>query len=334
MLNYQDYECIFYIARRLKGNNREICSSTFTRRILASMLLFLSCGWSAGSYALSNVKMQDRYRDYLATRDVRELPFTLSSDEEKGIVSVGVTTFLPGIPFELFAERLSMVSEWCEFVPLHLNIKACQFDHKDGQTRLGFYVGVKGHLTPDQADLLMLNFNARVEDSVLLISFFSDSGPYGSSNIGFEFRAIEGDGGVYLEFDLSSKPGLIESVAKLYLATVARHKVGFSVVGETWLGDTKYVGGQRGGSERNIVRYLLAIQTYFETLDVEPEDERYRQRLERWFDYTEKYKRQLYEMDREDYISIKSRERNNQTILMAALESGEKAVYGPEKDEK
>ena len=180
----------------------------------------------------------------------------------------------------------------------------------------------------------MLSFDASTENAVLVIQFKADSGPYGSSRIQFDFRAIEGEDGVYLEFDLASKPGLIESLAKLYLATVARHKVGFSVVGETWTGEPKYVGGQRGGSERNLVRYLLAIQTYFETLDIEPEDERYRQRLETWFDYTEKYSRQLHELDKDEYISIKLQERNNQKILMAALESGTRAVYAPEKEEK
>lgn len=301
---------------------------------VAAALFFFSVSFSSAADTVTRADMQSRYKDYLVAREAESLPFTLSSTEKKGIVSVGVTTFIPDIPFELFAERLSMVSEWCEFVPLHLNIKACKFDVKDGQTRLGFYVGVKGHLTPDEADLLVLDFDAKVEDSVLLIEFTSESGPYGSSDIAFEFRAIEGDGGVYLEFDLASRPGLMEGLAKLYLATVARNKVGFSVVGKTWTGDIKYVGGQRGGSERNIVRYLLAIQTYFETLDIKPEDERYRQRLEHWFDYTEKYKRQLHEMDKETYMSIKLRERSNQKILMAALETGEKPVYTPPKDEK
>ena len=265
---------------------------------IAVVLVSATLVWCNPVHAITHAEMQSRYQDYLAALEPDSLPFTLSSTEKRGIVSVGVTTFMPDISFDLFAERLTMISEWCEFVPLHLNIKACRFDEKDGQSRLGFYVGVKGHLTPDEADLLVLNFDSKIEDSVMSVDFAAESGPYGSSEIAFELRAIEGNGGVYLEFDLSSRPGLIEGLAKLYLATVARHKVGFSVVGKTWSGETKYVGGQRGGSERNIVRYLLAIQTYFETLDIEPEEERYRRRLEHWFDYTEKYKRQLHEMDK------------------------------------
>ena len=72
--------------------------------------------------------------------------------------------------------------------------------------------GVKTRSGHYEADLLVLDFDAKVEDSVLLIDFSAESGPYGSSDIAFEFRAIEGDGGVFaqqLELELEQTPELL-----------------------------------------------------------------------------------------------------------------------------
>ena len=77
-----------------------------------------------------------------------------------------------------------------------------------------------------------------------------------------------------------------------------------------------------------MLRYLLAIETYFETLDL-PQQERFFERLQRWFDATEQFHDQLYELDRQDYIDNKIRERENQLVLQAALENGEEPDFRP-----
>ena len=164
-------------------------------------------------------------------------------------------------------------------------------------------------------------------DNVLQVRFNAQTGPFGSSNHDFQIRAIEGDGGVYFEFDLSSEPGLVANLAKIYLATVARSKIGFSEAGKTWLGKPDYVRGQRGVSERNIVRYLFAVRAYFGTIDSESSEQGYFNRLVWWFDLTTIYPRQLYEMSKGDYLAIKMRERINQFILMGALKNNTLPVY-------
>ena len=65
-----------------------------------------------------------------------------------------------------------------------------------------------------------------------------------------------------------------------------------------------YVGGQRGVVERNTMRYYLAIDAYLRSLAAPPA-ERLEQRLRTWFDTTEKYPRQLHEVERADYLQMK-----------------------------
>jgi hypothetical protein len=291
------------------------------------LMLLLTVAGDQKVYAQTRSDMQMRFDTFLATQTADSLPFTLRSTEQGGAISTSVETFLEGIPFPLFAERLSRVEEWCEFVPLHLNIKACLHEVGDDISKLGFYVGVKGYLAPDKADLLLLDFQSELIDDVLKVNFWAKSGPLGSSNYDFRIRAIEADGGIYFEFDLSSEPGLLANVAKLYLATVARSKIGFSRDGTSWTGKPKFVRGQRGGAERNIVRYLLSIKAYFATLDIEPENQRYQERLTWWFDLTQVYPEQLYEMSKGEYIDIKLRERKNQHILLESLQRNTIPVY-------
>jgi len=262
------------------------------------------------------------------------LPFLLNSSFSSELSKARVRTFIRGVALDLFAERLLQPAEWCEFIPLHLNIKACGFTETNQKNVVRFYAGVKDYVTPDDAHLLQLSFDAKKENDVFSADLFAADGPLDSTNIRFSIRAIDAEGeggsGVYVEFELSSEPGLTNTLARVYLATIARKKIGFSIKGETWSGKPKYVGGQRGAIERNLVRYLMAIETYFDTAaqfsGLSPDD-LYKQRIDRWYDRTDQYRRQLYELPRTEYISNKLKERENQKILQKALLANTEPVY-------
>ena len=106
-----------------------------------------------------------------------------------------------------------------------------------------------------------------------------------------------------------------------YLATLGSGKIGFTVIGQGRDGNPQYVGGVRGIAERNAVRYYLAIQAFLETLDA-PEAQRFEQRLERWFDLTERYKAQLHELERTEYLQYKRQEYQQQIEHQQALDAG------------
>ncbi len=278
--------------------------------------------------------MLQHFEAFRAERDAGTLPlpFALESVNNASYSHASIRYFLEDVDFAEFRSRLDQPAEWCEFIPLHLNIKACAYLEQQNRTKLRFYAGIKGYVTPNKAHLLELSFNTQETDGVYHVKLFAQDGPLDSSEINFIIRAIEieqpGWQGIYLEFDVASKPGLAANLARLYLATIARNKIGFSVEGKTWTGKPAYVTGQRGATERNIVRYLLSIETYFDTLDL-PLQDRFFQRLQSWFDATEQYHDQLYELDRQTYIDNKIRERENQLILQAALDKGEEPDFTP-----
>jgi hypothetical protein len=98
-----------------------------------------------------------------------------------------------------------------------------------------------------------------------------------------------------------------------YLATLGRDKIGFTLTG----GDAdnpEYIQGILGIVERNAVRYYLALQAYLETRQLQP-GLRFAAAAELWYDLTEQFHDQLYEMDRADYLDIKRRERIQQLRL-------------------
>ena len=76
------------------------------------------------------------------------------------------------------------------------------------------------------------------------------------------------------------------------------------------------MGGLRGAIERNTMRYYLAIESYLGSL-AQPPGRQFATRIERWFDATERYARQLHEMDRGSYLAMKQREYARQQSLAA-----------------
>ena len=276
--------------------------------------------------------LRQHYQEFNQARISGEnpLPFSLDSLNNVSDSRASIRYFLDDVEFDVFTRSMTSPEEWCEFIPLHLNIKACAYLERNGNQQLLFYAGIKGYITPEDAQLLQLKFNTAFEDGVFLVKLFAQDGPLDSANINFDIRAIpinDGDKqGVYLEFDLSSEPGLAASLMRVYLATIARKKVGFSIGGKDWRGNDELVRGPRGATERNIVRYLLAIETYFATMDVPPE-QRFMERLENWFDATEQFRRQLYELPRKEYIANKIKERFNQEILQTAIDNNMQPVY-------
>lgn len=302
-------------------------------RILLSALLLLALD-CLPAMAVSDLEEQMRrnYDEFSKTdpNQSQPLPFLLESTTNSRDSSASIRYFLDEVSMDIFVSRMGQPREWCEFIPLHLNIKACSYQERDGKIYLSFYVGIKGYLTPDKAHLLRLEFQTHQDGNVFLVKLFAEDGPLDSSHINFDIRAIGVDdgfrNGIYLEFDLSSIPGLAANLARIYLATVARKKIGFSVEGKTWSGKPKYVRGQRGATERNLVRYLLAIETYFSTLDV-PEASKFERRLENWFDATEQFRPQLFELEKSEYMSNKIRERKNQDILQLAVQQNIEPVY-------
>jgi hypothetical protein len=97
--------------------------------------------------------------------------------------------------------------------------------------------------------------------------------------------------------------------------------VGFTVIGTDRNGNPVYIGGPRGSIERNAVRYYFAIQSFMNTVRY-PEEIRFSMRISEWYDLTNRYRKQLFELDKENYLSFKTKEHKNQEILQRAIGKG------------
>lgn len=90
-----------------------------------------------------------------------------------------------------------------------------------------------------------------------------------------------------------------------YLATAGRDKVGFSIVGRPADGVPQYVRGAHSAIERNTMRYYLAIEAYLGALSL-PAPQRFDMRLAVWYAGVERYPRQLHDLERDEYLALKS----------------------------
>ncbi len=267
--------------------------------------------------------LASRYQALRATLSASPLgvPVLVSSVEEGNLVHGEVHAVLAQ-PLDTLASRLNKPREWCEVVLLHLNVKGCTHEQTGGRDWVTFYGGRKVYEATADAYPLRLAFAvvaARADH--LHVDLSAAAGPLGTSDYRISLSAIPTAQGSFMRFSYAFQSSVLSRLAaRTYLATVGRGKLGFTVIGTGNDGKPEYVAGQRGIVERNAVRYYLAIQSYLEGLALPPE-QRFEQTLQRWFELTERWPRQLQELDRAEYLSIKRRERAEQVKLQQSIDS-------------
>lgn len=215
--------------------------------------------------------------------------------------------------FAKVSDAFGSAANWCDIVFLHLNVKACVADGGDAQAGLRMYLGRRHFQTPGQATRVELQF--RVVDAGtrhLVTELSGERGPHGTGNFRMELEALPaGADRTLLRFRYGVELGALARTAMgIYLSTAGRHRIGFSMDEN----GQAPVRGLRGMIERNAMRFYLGLQAYLDTLHL-PENERVAARLEHWFDHTERYAKQLREIDRDAYLDQKQRELAQQRRL-------------------
>lgn len=248
------------------------------------------------------------------------VPLVVGSVEDGELVHGEVHALLAQ-PYDRLAARLSKPREWCDVALLHLNVKGCTHEQAAGRDWVTFYSGRKVYETTADAYPLRLAFGVVAAGADhLQVDLQAASGPMGTSDYRISLAAIPTAQGAFVRFSYAYRSSALSRLAaRTYLATLGRDKVGFTRVGSGGDGRPQYVTGQRGIVERNAVRYYLAIQAHLEgpTLASEP---RFEHTLQRWFELTERWPRQLHELDRAVYLSAKRRERAEQVKLQQAID--------------
>jgi len=228
-------------------------------------------------------------------------PMHIDSTESRNVLQGDVYAVLDH-PFGKVKEALQDPNAWCDIMLLPFNTKACRANGD----RLGVRIGRKYNQPVDQAYRLDFGFsNVAASSSYLESRLSAGQGPFGTRDYRITVQAVPLDGDrTFMHMSYAYGFGGIGRFAMhTYLATTGASKVGFTT------------DGMRGAVERNAMRYYLAIDAYLDTMDT-PQAQRVEKRINEWFSATERYPRQLHEMDRHTYVTMKRADYGQQTALV------------------
>jgi hypothetical protein len=236
-------------------------------------------------------------------------PLLLRSDEAPRRIEGEVFAVLDH-PFDTLAGALTDPLQWCEILILHLNTKGCRETQANGAPRIEIRVGKKEPQPPEDAELVAFDWRGATKraDYVSVVMDAAD-GPYDTRDYRLFVESVPLDAKhTFIHMGYAFSYGGASSVAmKLYLATFGRNKVGFTHDHPPNSKGEGFVGGVRGIVERNTMRYYLCIDSYLGALAAPPA-QRAEKAMTAWFDATERYARQLHELDRADYLRMKREE--------------------------
>jgi len=218
-------------------------------------------------------------------------------------------------PFATVNTALNDPDNWCDVLIQHVNTKYC---HASNQAKTSAMLSVNIGKKTEQAlsDAYRVEFDYKVMTSTpdyFEIELEAEQGPLSTKNYHISLEAVAIDGNrTFLHLTYSYSYGLAGRLAmKTYLATIARDKVGFTITGKQNSTEPAYVDGVRGVVERNTMRYYLAIDAYLGALAT-PAANQLDERLQRWFASTERYARQLHEVEWDEYVIMKRNEYKRQ----------------------
>jgi hypothetical protein len=221
-------------------------------------------------------------------------------------------------PFGEVSNALKKPDDWCDVMILPFNTKYCRAAAGgNGTATLQMRIGRKADQPARDAYPLDFSWRpiaARAEYFETRLD--AAQGPFGTRDYRIVVSAVPVDGQrTFVHLSYSYGYGMAGKMAmNAYLATVGASKVGFTVTGRDGNGEPVYIGGVRGAIERNAMRYYLAIDAKLAAMHA-PQGEQLEKRMEAWFDASERYPRQLHEMDRAAYLAMKRGESEGQVSL-------------------
>jgi len=305
-----------------------------TSRKIATFFLFLLVGTLLFSTASASAvekprqgpeSLLDSYHRNRARLETSSfgLPLTVDSAELDDRVQVDVYGIFDH-PFSNIVKVLKVPANWCDIVSIHPNTKACTASDLTGAWQLTFYLGTKKYQPPE--DTRQVIYRYRYEDQqpgYMNVTLNADAGPFGTKDHKIRFEAVPLEGErtfVHVSYAYKDSAAL-RLVTKIYFATIARGKVGFSVIETDRSGNPVYISGPRGAVERSAVRYYFAIHSFMNTLR-HPEENRFSMRINEWYALASRYGKQLVDMDKKDYLASKTREQKDQVKLQQQIGTG------------
>jgi hypothetical protein len=285
--------------------------------LVAVLLAALAPGAGAQAGAAGRLLAKHaELRSQLGNNQFRK-PLHLNSSESATRVTGDVHAVFEQ-PFAVLASALRGPDDWCEILILHINTKYCRASAVSPESNLNVWIGNNYDQPLDKAYAVAFRYRvaARTPD-YLQVTLEADAGPFGTRDYRIVFEAVALEGGrTFIHLSYGYGFGAMARLAlRAYLGTVGRNKVGFTVAGTQADGRPQLIGGPRGATERHTMRYFLAIEAFLGALSAPPR-ERLEKRLHDWFAATERYPRQLHEIEQGKYLDMKRREHQRQQAGM------------------
>jgi hypothetical protein len=240
-------------------------------------------------------------------------PLYLESSESSDSVAGDVYAVIDH-PFATASAALSGAGDWCEIMLLPFNTKACRVSNGDQGSVLNVRIGRKHDQPVDQAYRVQFSHRVAAQTAEYLqVRLGAEQGPLGTRNYRIVLEAVPVENGrTFIHLSYSYGFGTMGRLAmQAFLGTTGKDKVGFTVTGTQPDGRPQHVGGMRGVVERNSMRYYLAIEAFLGALSAPPQAQ-FEKRLRDWFAATERYPRQLHEMEQTAYLEMKRKEHQQQ----------------------
>ena len=284
--------------------------ANWPRQLFAVCLLCVSTGSATAAVSVPNpaATLRDRYvtlHEQLNHNPFQQ-PLVLSSTESSSDLQ-GDIYALVDYPLAIVSTALQGSTHWCDVLILHINTKYCHAATSPAGTTMSVNIGSKNAQQLEQS--YRVEFKYRLVTSqpdYFQVQFHAEEGPLSTSNYRIMLEAVAiGRGQTFVHLRYSYAYGFASELAmKSYLLTLGRSKVGFTIVGKQPDGQPEYMQGMRGVVERNTMRYFLAIEAYLSAVSAPPAQQ-LEQRLQHWFSATERYPRQLHEVDRSTFLAMK-----------------------------
>jgi hypothetical protein len=225
-------------------------------------------------------------------------PMVIDSAEQGNTLQGDVYAVLDH-PYDKVKEALQDPAAWCDIMLLPFNTKGCQASGN----HLTMRIARKPDDPPEKAYSIGFGFTpVAASDDYLDTRLNAAQGPFGTHDYRVNVEAVPLDNGhtfMHMKYAYGFG-GMGRFAMNAYMATAGASKVGFTT------------NGVRGAVERNAMRYYLAIDAYLNTMDL-PQAQRTDKRINQWFSATERYPRQLHEMDRSTYVTLKRQDYGLQT---------------------
>jgi hypothetical protein len=283
-------------------------------RLLRSLFLFAATlfaafAWAAGDDGAQALKSTYQRLQPTLRNNAFGRALTLESSEA-GRSQKGDVYAVVDYPLDLVEKGLNNPQGWCDVLILPYNTKHCHASGAGSNAMLAVRIGRKADQAPEDAHPITFKYAVQSQAAdYLRVVLDAAQGPLGTKDYRIVLEATPvDDKHTFIHLGYSYGFSTMSRLAmQAYLATAGARKVGFTVIGKDGEGKPVYVGGMLGATERNTMRYFLAIDAYLGSLGV-PEAQRLEKRLGDWYAAAARYPRQLSEMERAEYFAMKRRE--------------------------